>query len=1346
MTFPHRVLHRRCTIALLAAVMLSVVPPAAAGTAASGPGFDGAAWIWYTGEQLNRMSAGVGYFRAEVSIPENPAVESAEVIATCDNMFVLYINGRPVGESGADNSAWQHPQRWDLTDIITPGRTVFAVEAVNTLPGPAALILKFTATLADGTEIVLKTGPDWKCAYGDVRNWQQPDFDDQKWKPAKVVGRFGGEPWGKVAVTGKAKTAPTPVGNVAKATRRALEQAARRPRSGPLTEKPPGEEFRWPEAVAYIGDDCSLYRRRKNGTAYDSLTVTIFNPRKSRAFPEHDLPAPMKVGHRLYRFEPTAGGAEPRVLVDAGGGAIGSPSVSWDGRTIFVSMAMEDEPFYHLYAIPAEGGTPQRLTEGPFHDIDPAELPDGRLVFTSTRIGRFEEYHSPPSRSLFVMNRDGTGIRPLTYTIIFDNEPAVMADGRILFIRSDNFFDRGKVETRLHAIHTDGTTGYTSFGLDKGPEYGGRLRSYYCGCPAPLPDGRVAYLSGPGITVGRPGYPARMLKHFSITAGDVASLPDGRLLCTKGEKHRTTITRKGKKQAVNEIEYRKVCVLDPDAAPPSLTIIHELKAGALHSPVYVGSREKPPLVPHTVNRARVVETAPTGVLYCQNARFTRQTTAGWKHVRAIRVIAAEGLTVRSSHSYIVHAGNETIELGTVPLAPDGSFAVEVPANTPVALQAVGAEGRSELNEMSWIYLRPGERRGCVGCHHPRQSAPLTTGRKIQAMNAPPLKLLGRGDPHRFRGNNAAVTGLMELQFDRYRETAALNRYGITNDPAATAGDDAGVLVERLSAEDPHERISAAQRLAVFRYRPATLALTGCLKDTVRAVRVAAAMSLAACGDRTAVPPLIEALDDSDPVTVQAAAIALENLTGRAPDVNPYTGQRGAAKWREWFTATSWDEIEQKLIGRLNTGDRDEARRAAEALGHIGGPATLPPLRAYVAEKRAHNPYPQWKKKHRGDGTRFNAISAVNPRSLQAAARALGYRGDTEAVPLLAETLRRHADPKTGNLFLAEAAAEALGDIGTREAADALIDVFPGLRNYWEFTYWYGDHTALMSCHGSPVHFFIIEALDAMGSTAAGEILPRIIRSAPIDPDRALFHCSDDYETLVGRVVRRHGAGAAVVETCLSLLGDEKATSDEEFAKAVTETRRCWAGHPTPAIRAAQVLSMVCRDRRFAPRVTAALRRFAAKPNTIPRVFGTGIPVVKTLPEKNWVCFYLARTLGYLSSPASVDPLIAILKDAPPEAAGGYPDPLGPGVLFLHNGLTPCWRSAVAWAMGHIGDRRAAPVLLDIVGNLKNATDTRHAAAVALGRIADDETRKKMLQLATGYPEVSTRRALVAACR
>ncbi|MFH1266149.1 MAG: hypothetical protein ABIK89_10515, partial [Planctomycetota bacterium] len=724
-----------------------------------------------------------------------------------------------VGECEVSNSAWGQPKRYEVSGLLVPGRNVLAVEAVNTLPGPAGLIVKLVARLAGGQEIVFTSDATWKASAREEPNWQQAKFDDSHWHAAHVMGNFGAAPWNKVAVQSAVEPAGAPVGKVHEASKRVLEEAAKQGWVGPVVEESLerlSADYAWPEAIVFLGDDSSLYLPlQPTGTSYDSLTVTIFNPRKARTFPEHDLPAPMKVGRKLYLLAPARPGVEPRLLLDAGQGAIGSPSVTFDGQSILVSMTREDDPLFHVYRVPAAGGPPEQLTDGPFHDIDPVELPDGRIVFTSTRAGTFEEYHNPPSRALFAMNADGGNVQPLTHTIIFDNEPEVLADGRILFIRTDDFFDRGKVETLLHAIHTDGAGGYTEFGLDNGPEYGGRLRANLCGSPAPMPDGRVAFVSGPGITVGRLGYPHKALRHYRLEAGDVAALPDGRLLCTTPIRVPVELKAGKETRTVEDLSYRKIGVLDPNTQPPTLATFYESPDTAIHSPVYLGARPRPPLMAEKVDPRALGRVGATGFLFCQNAKFTKNTTAGWSHVRAIRVFAGKGLTTRSSHSYIVHAGSEAIELGTVPLAPDGSFSVEVPADTPLALQAVDAEGRSELNEMSWIYVRPGERRGCVGCHHTRQATPISAGSLPLALGTRPLKLLGRGRPHRFRGNNAAVTGLMNLQIDRYREVAGINRHGETSDPLATGRQEVAALVDELRGDDAGLKLSAAQRLSIF---------------------------------------------------------------------------------------------------------------------------------------------------------------------------------------------------------------------------------------------------------------------------------------------------------------------------------------------------------------------------------------------------------------------------------------------------------------------------------------------------------------------------------------------------
>jgi formylglycine-generating enzyme required for sulfatase activity len=62
-------------------------------------------------------------------------------------------------------------------------------------------------------------------------------------------------------------------------------------------------------------------------------------------------------------------------------------------------------------------------------------------------------------------------------------------------------------------------------------------------------------------------------------------------------------------------------------------------------------------------------------------------------------------------------------LGTVPVEPDGSAAFRVPANTPIAVQPLDAEGKALQVMRSWFTAMPGERLSCVGCHEKQHHAP-----------------------------------------------------------------------------------------------------------------------------------------------------------------------------------------------------------------------------------------------------------------------------------------------------------------------------------------------------------------------------------------------------------------------------------------------------------------------------------------------------------------------------------------------------------------------------------------------------------------------------------------------
>ena len=75
-------------------------------------------------------------------------------------------------------------------------------------------------------------------------------------------------------------------------------------------------------------------------------------------------------------------------------------------------------------------------------------------------------------------------------------------------------------------------------------------------------------------------------------------------------------------------------------------------------------------------------------------------------------------------------------LGTVPIETDGSTHFRVPANTPVAVQPLDAEGKALALMRSWFTAMPGEVVTCFGCHEPQNSAPPVQSRPMAVLRAP----------------------------------------------------------------------------------------------------------------------------------------------------------------------------------------------------------------------------------------------------------------------------------------------------------------------------------------------------------------------------------------------------------------------------------------------------------------------------------------------------------------------------------------------------------------------------------------------------------------------------------
>lgn len=1230
------------------------------------PDLSKADWIW-TGPAPTAIGEWECYTRKAFEVGGD--VSEAVVLITADNVYELFVNGKQVGEDGGyDGVYWRSVERYDITKLLKKGRNVVAARA-KSLGGFGGLVVAIRVEKGQNDVAEYHTGRSWPARKTFEEGWNEADHTANGWPRATVVRKMGESPWGMLTYPGP--KSPMHVSM--------------------LSWMDIGDDFAWPAGIVYVGGYIPLKEPA-------NFTVNVLG---SKAYFEHDAACPPALGRKLYKMQPANPDGIRELLCDAGDGIIAAPAVSWDGETVYFSMVKEGDKFFHIYSIDADGAALRQLTDGPYHDYEPAELPDGRVIFCSTRLGTRDEYHGNFASSIFAMNPDGSNIEPITHHIVADHEPKVTAEGTITFVRCDNFFERAKVETRIHHVRPDGTGGMTVLGPDRpaigyDPMYAAErnsawLRQYGFGSVAPMSDGRIAAICQNGLVFSGlfdSGVKPPEKSSLGFVPFDVSALPDGRLLCTGPGRG-------------------WIGLIDPQTGKAAKIF----SGDKVHSPVYLGPRKKPASRATQLVAHNGANPEKTGYLLCQSVFNTRQTNADISRIEAVRIVRGKPFSLRSAYHRFDHIGVEGVELGTVPLAADGSFYVEVPADAALSIQAIDAEGRSVINETSWIYVRPGERLSCVGCHNSRTGSPKRSAMPL-ASRQRPVKLLGKGSAHRFRANNAGNGGMLNLQYDRFREAAAITLF-----PAKSRGrqQDIQRLCGLLEFGTTERKISAAQALAVLRDRSAVKSLSGALADPEAAVRRNAALALSTCGDRKAVKALAGALGDRDAAAAQAINLALENLTGRQSEFDAFSRAARTGEWKVYLEENDWNAIEADLIVRLSDS-REKARISViEAMGHIGADKSRAALRAFVKD----NP-------------------DAPLRTIMAAMRSLGYLRDVEAVELLSRIVHENIAKDPGKapdlhelgwiqrpVYLTATAVEALGRIATEQATESIIVATPKLLDFWQYTFRCGDHSWLMGCQSSVIHYRMLEALDRSTGVDLSFIVPVMLKSLPIDTDRALLYETDSYENLTARIIARSGRSDEIIETCLGVLGDKKAKVVADLREAVTASPPAISVKPQdPQSRAAQIISVVCLDSKYVDRICSTLDRYRA---------------MEPSRTRSWVCFFLSRVLGRFESDRAVESLTAALTEDATEASFGYEDP--PNV-FVYKAMTPFYRAAAADALGRIGGRRSGKVLVDTLTEFENAVSVRHAAAEALLGMEYTPDPQRLGAIARDYPEVETKRTLM----
>jgi len=132
-------------------------------------------------------------------------------------------------------------------------------------------------------------------------------------------------------------------------------------------------------------------------------------------------------------------------------------------------------------------------------------------------------------------------------------------------------------------------------------------------------------------------------------------------------------------------------------------LVYESKDFDIAEVVAAENRERSKKLPSEVDMG-----VKTGLILCQDVNFHDLTTSLNEKLSAINKIRIIG---RDS------------ALGEIDIEKDGSFYLKVIADTPFQIQTIDDKGNLIGKPCEWIYLRPNERRGCIGCHEDHELVP-----------------------------------------------------------------------------------------------------------------------------------------------------------------------------------------------------------------------------------------------------------------------------------------------------------------------------------------------------------------------------------------------------------------------------------------------------------------------------------------------------------------------------------------------------------------------------------------------------------------------------------------------